>query len=244
MGKRGLEELLITNTIDQNPSIIHKLMQVSTFSYIEKKKDIDYADGEYPLRLYNKERKHYKNKKLLTEPRIDCWNADIILLYNDNGKNVCEIIEVETARADELLKHRKKNILKKINIVENAYNSFKLNEIFNGLDEVRFSLSINAAHLTENERYKVARAISRTITQEKDKKYNGDVELYKIYMLKDNIWGYCKNDDDKEFLLDYNLTKGKNLWKKPLKRVMLQLYYTLQDKEKANALYDGYYFKK
>ena len=34
---------------------------------------------------------------------------------------------------------------------------------------------------------------NRRITQEKDKKYNGDVELYKIYMLKDNIWGYCKN---------------------------------------------------
>ena len=245
MKKEKLDELLIRNVIDQNPSILHKLMQVSTFSYVEKKRDIYYADGEYPLKLYAKERKPYKSEKQLTKPAIDFWDADVILLYNDDGKNVCEIIEVETAKADELLKHRKKNIIKKLSIIEKAYGSAGLNEIFNDIDEVRFSLSINAAHLKENEMYKAAREISRVITQERNKNYKyEEIKLYKIYMLKDNIWDYCRDGDDKDLLLRYNLMQEKNIWKKPLKRIMSQLYYSLEDKNKVNSLYAQSYFKK
>ena len=62
------------NTLVDTKTTIYEGYKL-VFSEIAKKFNID------------KERKHYKNKKLLTEPGIDCWNADIILLYNDNGKN-------------------------------------------------------------------------------------------------------------------------------------------------------------
>ncbi|MCW1312853.1 MAG: hypothetical protein OH338_05510, partial [Candidatus Parvarchaeota archaeon] len=90
MGERRLEELLIENTIDNNPSIFHKLMQVSTFSYIEKKREIDYADAEYPLQIYRKRMNYSVNENEKKKLKTDKWNADLVLLYNDNGKRICE----------------------------------------------------------------------------------------------------------------------------------------------------------
>jgi hypothetical protein len=245
VGEKRLEELLIENTIDNNPSILHKLMQVSTFSYIEKKKEIDYADAEYPLKIYRKKINYSLNEKDKEKLKTDIWNADLIMLYNDNGKRICEIVEIETIRADKLLHHRKENIIKKINTIERAYNAPELNEILRDIDEIRFSLSLNAAHLTENERYKVARNISRNIIQERNRDYKDEnVSLYNIYMLKDNIWDYCTDNEDKEFLMDYNLAMKRNIWKNPLKKVMSELYYNLKDNEKVKSLYERRYFKK
>ena len=245
MGEKGLEDLLIENTIDNNPSILHKLMQVSTFSYIEKRREIDYADAEYPLKIYRKKMNYSLKEKDREKLKTDKWNADLILLYNDNGKRICEIVEIETIKADELLRNRKKNIMKKINTIERAYNALELNEILNNVDEVRFSLSLNAVHLTENERYKVTRNIGRKIIQERNCGYKDEkVSLYKIYMLKDNVWDYCADNEDKEFLMNYNMAMQKNSWKSPLKRVMSELYYNLKDNAKVKALYERYYFKK
>ncbi len=245
MGERRLEELLIENTIDNNPSIFHKLMQVSTFSYIEKRQDIDYADAEYPLHIYRKKMNYTLNENGKKDLEIEDWNADLILLYNDKGKRICEVVEIETIKADELLHHRKKNIIKKINTIERAYNTIELNEIFKDAEEIRFSLSLNAAHLTENERYRMARKIGSRIIQERNSRYKDEkVSLYKIYMLKDNLWGYCTDDEDKEFLLNYNLAMRKNAWKNPLKRVMSQLYYNLKDDAKVKSLYERHYFKR
>ncbi|MCL4362791.1 MAG: hypothetical protein QXD02_00525 [Candidatus Parvarchaeum sp.] len=244
MGERRLEELLIENTIDNNPSIFHKLMQVSTFSYIEKKREIDYADAEYPLQIYRKRMNYSVNENEKKKLKTDKWNADLVLLYNDNGKRICEIVEIETIKADELLHHRKKNILKKIRTVERAYNAVELNEILK-VDEIRFSLSLNAAHLTENERYRVARRIGSKIVEERNADYKDEkVSLYKIYMLKDNVWDYCPESEEKEFLMSYNLAMRKNSWKNPLKKVMAQLYYNLKDDSKVKALYERHYFKR
>ncbi len=245
MGERRLEELLIENTIDNNPSILHKLMQVSTFSYIEKRREIDYADAEYPLQIYRKKMNHSLNEKDKGKLKTGKWNADLILLYNDNGKRICEIVEIETIKADELLHHRKKNIIKKINTIERAYNALDSNKILNNLDEIRFSLSLNAAHLTENERYRVAKNIGRRIIQERNRNYKDEkIDLYKIYMLKDDIWDYCTDNEDKEFLMNYNMSMRKNAWKNPLKRAMSELYYNLNDNAKVKALYERYYFKR
>ena len=220
MGERKLEELLIENTIDNNPSIIHKLMQVSTYSYIEKEFDIKYADGEYPLNIYWKRTDYNLSKDKQKELKTDKWNADLILLYNDNGKNVAEIVEIETIRADELLHHRKKNIMKKINTVNMAYSALERNEIFKNIDEIRFSLSLNAAHLTEDERYKVVLNVGNSIIDgTRDPRYtNEKISLYRIYLLKDNLWDYCPESDEKEFVMDYNYTVQKNSWKTPLKK--------------------------
>ena len=94
MGERRLEELLIENTIDNNPSIFHKLMQVSTFSYIEKRQDIDYADAEYPLHIYRKKMNYTLNENGKKDLETEDWNADLILLYNDKGKRICEVVEI------------------------------------------------------------------------------------------------------------------------------------------------------
>jgi hypothetical protein len=245
VGEKRLEELLIENTIDNNPSILHKLMQVSTFSYIEKRRDIEYADAEFPLKIYRRRMKYSLNEKDKENLKTNKWNADLILLYNDGGKRICEIVEIETIKADELLHHRKKNIIKKINTIERAYNSIELNDIFKDVDEIRFSLSLNAAHLTENERYRVARNVGRRIIQERNASYKDEkVSLYKIYMLKDNIWNYCPDSKEKEFLINYNLAMRKNSWKNPLKKVMSELYYNLEDNEKVKALYERHYFKR
>ena len=245
MVDRKLEELLVENTIDNNPSIFHKLMQVSTASYIEKKRDLQYADGEFPLYIYRRRMNYTPNKEDRDRMKTDKWNADLILLYNDNGKKVCEIVEIETIKADELLFHRRKNIIRKINTVERAYNAKEINRIFDGIDEVRFSLSLNAAHLTENERYRVARKIGSSVIQERNKSYKDeDITLYKIYMLKDNVWKYCTDNEDKEFLINYNQAMRRNAWKNPLRRVMLDLYENLKDDSKVTALYERHHFKK
>jgi len=245
VGEKRLEELLIENTIDNNPSILHKLMQVSTFSYIEKRREIDYADAEYPLNIYRKRMNQSLKEEDKEKLKTDEWNADLILLYNDNGKRICEIVEIETIKADELLHHRKKNIIKKINTIERAYNALEINDILKDVDEVRFSLSLNAAHLTENERYRVAKNIGKRITQERNKSYKDEkIDLYKIYMLKDNVWKYCTDNEDKEFLMNYNMSMRKNAWKNPMKRVMSDLYYNLKDNAKVKALYERHYFKK
>jgi hypothetical protein len=245
VGEKRLEELLIENTIDNNPSIIHKLMQVSTFSYIEKKREINYADAEYPLFIYRKKRNYTVNEEEKKKLETEKWNADLILLYNDNGRSICEIVEIETIRADELLHHRKSNILKKIVTVERAYNAFELNGIFKDTDEIRFSLSLNGAHMTENERYRAAKKIGSKIIQERNAGYKDEkVNLYKIYMLKGNIWEYCADNEDKKFIMNYNLAMRKNAWKKPLKEVMTDLYYNLKDDTKVTALYERSYFKR
>lgn len=245
MVDRKLEELLIENTIDNNPSIFHKLMQVSTFSYIEKRREIDYSDAEYPLYIYRKRMNHSLNEDEKKRLKTEKWNADLILLYNDNGKRICEIVEIETIKADELLHHRKKNILKKIRTIERAYNAIELNNILKDADEIRFSLSLNAAHLTENERYRVAKRIGSKIAEERNADYKEEkVSLYKIYMLKDNVWDYCPESQEKEFLISYNLAMRKNSWKNPLKKVMTQLYYNLKDDSKVRALYERHYFKR
>lgn len=245
MVDRKLEELLIENTIDNNPSIFHKLMQVSTASYIEKKTDLQYADGEFPLYIYRRRMNYTPKEEERNRMKTEKWNADLILLYNDSGKKVCEIVEIETIKADELLFHRRKNIIRKINTVERAYNAKEINKIFDDVDEVRFSLSLNAAHLTENERYRVARKISSSVIQERNKSYKDeDITLYRIYMLKDNVWKYCTDSDDKEFLINYNQAMRRNAWKNPLRRVMLDLYENLKDDSKVTALYERHHFKK
>lgn len=243
MREGRLDELLIENTIDKNPSLLHKLMQVSTFSYIEKRREIDYADAEYPLHIYRKKMNYSLNENSKKNLRIDDWNADLILLYNDGGKRICEIVEIETIKADELLYHRRKNILNKIKTVESAYNAHDINKIFEGTEEVRFSLALNGVHLNEKEKHMIARRISRNITQERNRSYKEeDVHLHSIYMLKDVLWDYCRDGKDKEFLMNYNLAMDKDAWKTPLKNVMTLLYADLSA-EKTKAPYESYRFK-
>ena len=104
---------------------------------------------------------------------------------------------------------------------------------------------MNAAHLTENERYRVARKIGSSVIQERNKSYKDeDITLYKIYMLKDNVWKYCTDNEDKEFLINYNQAMRRNAWKNPLRRVMLDLYENLKDESKVTALYERHYFKR
>ncbi len=245
MGERKLEELLIENTIDNNPSILHKLMQIATYSYIEKRFDIRYADGEHPLYIYRKRKNYSQNNGKNEKTKVEVWNADLLLLYEDNGKKVCEVVEIETIKADDLLHHRKKNIIKKIKTVERAYNALEMNKTLQNVDEIRFSLSLNAAHLTETERYRIAKHISKSIIEERNSDYKEEkISLYKIYLLKDNIWEYCPESSEKDFLINYNNTKRKNSWKMPLKSVMKDLYYNLKDNGKVKQLYERHYFKK
>jgi hypothetical protein len=242
---KTLEEMLIDDVVDNNPSILHKLMQVSTFSYIEKRRPLDYADGEFPLYAYRKNKNGTIKKDDSGNFQAERWNADLLLLYNDDGKRVCEIVEIETVAADELLHHRKKNIVKKIATVERAYDTMKLNRIFQNADEIRFSLSLNAVHLTEKERYEVAKQISKSVIWDMNHSYKDNkVSLYKIYMLKDSVWDYCSENEEKQFLMKYNYTMQKNLWKKPIRKTMLDLYYNLKDQQKVKQLYERYYFKK
>ncbi len=244
MKKQNLEDLLINDTIDNNPSILHKMMQLSTFSYIERKHDLSYADAEFPLYIYRRKLNYAINEEDKKHLKTDKWNADIILRYEESGKKICEIVEVETINADELLHHRQKNIMKKISIVERAYDAKALNKIFEDVDEVRFSLSLNSVRLDENQRYRTAKKISNNIIQSRNNGYkNESINLYKIYMLKDDLWDYCKDSEEKELLMYYNQAMRKNIWKIPLKEVLKQLYTDLDDK-KLDSLYERHYFKK
>ncbi len=244
MKDNKLDELLIENTIDNNPSILHKLMQISTYSYIEKIKDIEYADGEFALNIYRNKINYGMNENQKKMLKTEKWNADLILIYNDNGKKICEIVEIETIKADWLLKHREKNIIKKISIVERAYNAMEMNDILKGVDEIRFSLSLNAAHMTDKERYKVSRHIGKTIRNDRNSNYKEEkLSLYNIYLLRDNIWNYCPESEEKEFLIGYNETMHKGIWKKPLKEVMHKMYENLKNPYKAKSLYEIHRFK-
>ncbi|EFD92952.1 MAG: hypothetical protein BJBARM5_0326 [Candidatus Parvarchaeum acidophilus ARMAN-5] len=240
MVKRTLEEVLIENTIDNNPSILHKLMQISSYSYIENNRDnIMYADGEYPLYIHSNVKRPAKNRYGKRRSDTERWNADLAIVYKENERKICEIVEIETIRADRLLEHRKKHIIKKIKTVERAYKSRDINGIFADVDEIRFSLSLNAVNLNKYSRYKTARNISQKINCERNKGYKEEkLSLYRIYMLKEELFSYCRDSDEKNLLMNFNTTMPKNIWKKPIKKIMTELYYDLKDSKNTDNLYE------
>lgn len=246
MVKRTLEEVLIENTIDNNPSILHKLMQISSYSYIENNRDnIIYADGEYPLYIHSNVKRPAKNRYGKKRSNTERWNADLAIVYKENERKICEIVEIETIDADRLLLHRKKHIIKKIKTVERAYNNKDINGIFTDIDEIRFSLSLNAAKLDTSTRYKTARKISEKINDERNKMYKEEkLSLYRIYLLKEDIFSYCRDSDEKNLLMNFNMTMPKNIWKKPIKTVMTELYYDLKNNENTDNLYEYHPFNR
>ncbi len=233
----NLEEILSTNLVQANggAALKHKLMQLSVFAYLEKTKDVECVEMELPLKyvgpqtlykLTSKKKLNKKARKKLERRRtssqgISNWPVDVAVVYREGNRKICELIEVETINMVEFWECLE-SITMKTQKVEEISRNKQLNWILQGVDEIRFSLAMNASGLDD--------ATTQYLTGEFKKRFGGmpnnsEVRAHSIYLLKENIYGYCPKDLN-SLMLD-NLTPGYSMrddYKVPLKSIVTDTY--------------------
>ncbi len=233
----NLEELLSDDLVSSNggAALKHKLMQLSVFTYIEKTKEVECVEMELPLKyvgpqtLYKLSGKKRLNKKAMkklerrrtSSQRISNWPVDVAVVYREGNKRVCELIEVETINMVEFWE-RLESISMKTKKVEEIYRNKQLNPILNDVDEVRFSLAMNASGLDDG--------VTRYLTDEFKRRFNGiskssEVKAHNMYVLRGNVYEYCPQEMN-SMMLD-SLTPGysiRNDYKEPLKSIVTAAY--------------------
>ncbi len=232
----NLEDILVSDIVHGAgmPSLKHKLMQLSLYSYLERRVSPEWVEVEYPLKYVGprdicpdifekpkksraKRRRRAREQEGGKEP-VSEWPVDLAMTYTSDGRRVCEFIEVESINVSEFWE-RLGSINMKAKKLEEIYKNRHLNLILNDVDEVRFSVAINATGLGDRPRERLVRQFRE--------KFAGvaGVQAYNIYVLEGNIYDFCP-DDFNQKMLD-NMEGGRSLkenWKAPLKEALASAY--------------------
>ncbi len=232
----NLEELLLSdikNTLRSTTK--HLLMQLSTATYLENTKPIENIRLEYLFKYSGKPENHYRSQR---EPKdgIYKWSADIVVVYNEGEKRVCEVVEVETInlfafweRFDRLgLKSRK---------VSEIIKSRDINTILNDVDEVRFSIVIDAAGIDSGVQKQL---IDQFRYRFNNLQKSSDLAYHNIYLLQD--YTHLYNTSLNVNILD--ASKSEYPWlnwqNKPLKKELLTAYKTMRKDTTVKKSYKVY----
>ena len=229
MGKHGkgrLEDILISGLLDNRdstPSILHKVMQISTFAYIDSRQNVYFAATE-PTLLYTEPRLKYKENV--------GWNADLLVKYVENGKKIAEIVETETINLIEYWM-RIDRINRKYEIVEKVVSSKDNNNVLKDVDEIRFSLAVNCQDM-KNELMDVL--VAGFMNDLDWQKYHVDVVPHNLYVLKKNLYNYCPTDINSGILSPRSAVRGK--WKAVLREGLMKVYSSLyKNRDELDSLY-------
>lgn len=196
----NLEELLVDAIVASDcNSKKHNLMQLSICTYMEKTKGAKRLEVEYPLRytdsyqLYFKEGGGRANPRKKNKLKPATWRVDAAVVYQEDGRNICELIEVETKNLSKY-KRRLSNIRKKAKTVEKTYLNRALNaDVFRNADEVRFSLVMGADRLEEIERERLAGEFKKEFGAPF---LEGGVVAYNLYLCKNDVCALYPTDPE------------------------------------------------
>ncbi len=229
----NLKDILSTTLVQANggSALKHKLMQLSVFTYLERTKDVEWVEMEHPLMYIGPQTLYSRKSKKKLKRRHDHsqkkaqWPVDIAVVYREGNKKVCELIEVETINLVEFWE-RLENISMKVQKVEEISRNKQLNWILQNVDEIRFSLAMNASGLDDG--------LTQYLTDEFKKRFsgvspNGEVKSHNLYVLRGNIYEYCPKDLN-SLMLD-NLTPGYSMrsdYKGPLRPVVTATYQKIR----------------
>lgn len=240
-GEKSLDDILVSDLVKKSssPGLKHKLVQLSLYSYLEKVQKINWVELEYPLKyvgqkhLYKSHRKRHHRKIYKEQNRnaynykekVSEWPVDMALIYNDGNKKVCELIEVETINISEFWE-RITSMRLKVKKIEAISQSKHLNLILENVDEIRFSLALNANGLEEADMERLLEEFKRKFGGIERK--NG-VRAYNIYALKGNLYRYCPQGFNTRMLeaLGNVYFKG-NKWRQPFRELMASTYMNLR----------------
>ncbi|MCL4399001.1 hypothetical protein M1293_00605 [Candidatus Parvarchaeota archaeon] len=213
--KRRLDDILISGLLDKRgsgPSILHKIMQISAFAFVDSRKNVYFASMEQDLR--------YTEPGLRNDNNIR-WSADILLKYRENGKNIAEIIETETINLMEYWM-RIDRINNKYEIVEKIAADKDENRVLQDADEIRFSIAVNCQDMKKELMDVLIRGFSNDFQWQR---HHLRVVPYNLYVLKKNLYNYCPTDINSS-ILDSSLgVKGQ--WKSALRAGLRKIYLSL-----------------
>jgi hypothetical protein len=240
-----LDDILVSHLVKRSsgPMLKHKLMQLSLYTYLEKKLGVEQVEMEHPLVYAGsaKEHKDYDKKlrKEVTTWKGDKpdWPVDIALRYQDGNKKVCELIEVETINLTEFWE-RFTSMRNKINKVKKICGKNRdLNPILADADEIRFSFSLNASGLdTETTDKLIEEFVENMGHIDRD---NG-IRPYKLYILRENLYDLCPPGMNTKILdsVDGAYTRGTR-WKPAFKDALASSYQQIRklEPEKLERLY-------
>lgn len=177
-----LDNILSNGLVSKSLSTNHVLMQLSIFDYLNRKNDVVFGKTECDF-LY---------KKKPEDDRMEPWAADVVLIYRENGRKICEVIEVETINISRFYK-RIKNINAKAGRVEKIYDSNGFYRLSANVDEVRFSLAMSSDGLNIGEVHEYLNLFRRRF---RGLNYDSEVKPYRIYLTEKNL--YVSNDELKQ----------------------------------------------
>lgn len=176
---KNLEELLLAS-VDGFTSTKHLLMQLSVSSYLEKTKNLDTIEIEYPMHYYGPKDLYRTNKG--NRRRVSTWPADVVTLYKENNRKICEIVEVESINLYAFWERFEKIWFKARKISEISANS-DLNNILDGVQEVRFSVAMDASGIDEDTQKRLANQFRYRFNQMSRK---SNFRYHKVYLLQDS----------------------------------------------------------
>ncbi len=237
----NLEEILISDLVDangkkyMNQNVNHRLMQLSLIPYAQKTHDIEWIDVEHffkykKVRAIDKKKKWNGSKKQIKERRYvevtEKWPADVVLKYQENGKTICEVIEVETISLNEYW-IRLNAIKQKVDKVYRSYESRYMNKVYEGVDEIRFSVAINGVNTSDNQLMRTALDLkSRMSLRKKD----GAVKVHNLYITRTSLESYCRPDMS-ALILDEG---GVEKWRGPMKSVLSDAFREMKHSKERN----------
>jgi hypothetical protein len=240
---RNLEAILVSNLVraGNNGTLKHKLFQLSLYTYLSRQESIERVEMEYPLRYfgprhldYSRWRRQQKNgyKKQAK------WPVDLAVIYQEGSRRICEFIEVETINIIEFWK-RLEAIGFKTRKVEKVYEDRRLNELLENVDEVRFSVALNASGLSDAAVDNLAGEFRRKYIEWLRGKTN--ISLHKIYLIRGNVYDYCPQDVNLTMLKDLGRGYGfdTDSWRSPLREVLSVAYSNIihSDPRKLSGLF-------
>ncbi len=251
-GDKSLDTILVSDLVDRSSAIglKHGLVQLSLYRYLETTRNVGWVEMEYPLKYietfkakkYQKERHRHNRHNRHMPSGIEykdhafTWAVDVALIYKDGDKRVCEFIEVETINISEYWE-RFSNIRSKINKVETICKNKHINLILNDIDEVRFSLALNAGGLSDDER---ERLVSEFTERFDGVEYKNGVKAFNLYILKGDVYKFCpKNLNEKMLKAVGYLHPQGDAWREPFKEVMTAAYREIkkQSSDEISSLY-------
>jgi hypothetical protein len=192
---KNLDALLVDALVPRGggPSIKHKLMQLSLFAYLNDTKNLEDVEMEYELRFIcqkkcKKTSRYSNNKK--KEKYYAGWSVDLALVYLENNKRVCELVEVESINAAKFW-DRLKNIYRKSKTINRIAENKFLNDIIKEADEIRVSIALDSRGLEGDDLACVIdefKSVYGPIA--KKLAYSGTINAHNLYLLRDDLYAY------------------------------------------------------
>ncbi len=165
-----LDNILSAELLSKSISTDHILMQLSMFDYLDRRKKVTFAKTEYEF-LYKDEPE---------DKRMKPWAADLVLIYKEADKKICEVIEVETINLSRF-NRRIKNINAKGLRVEKIQKSYGFYHLATDIDEVRFSVAMSGDFLDDGQ---VAAYLKSFRNKFRTLDKNSAVTPYKVYLAR------------------------------------------------------------